>query len=217
MLRLMTMAAPALLALALTTQGPASPLLLRPDDPQVNVRAPERFRVVLETSKGPMMLDVERGWSPHGIDRFFNLVRHGYFTNAKFFRVRAATWAQFGINADPAIATAWRRRAIPDDPRVLSNARGTVAYAFKDPNGRTTQMFINLKDNAATHDGEPFVPFAKVMSGMDAADALYADYGESAGGGIRGGKQDILFKEGNAHLDRMFPKLDYIKEARILP
>jgi peptidyl-prolyl cis-trans isomerase A (cyclophilin A) len=201
----------------LTLQGSDRSILRNPDHPEMNVRAPDGFRVLLDTSKGPMTLEVERAWSPHGVDRFYNLVRHGYFTDAKFFRVRAGTWVQFGINADPAISTAWRSRTIPDDPRVLSNARGTVAYAFKDPNGRTTQMFINLKDNASTHDREPFVPFARVVAGMDAADALYADYGESAGGGIRGGKQDILFKEGNAYLDRMFPKLDSIKDARILP
>jgi hypothetical protein len=106
---------------------------------------------------------------------------------------------------------------IPDDPRQLSNTRGTVAYAFKDPNGRTTQMFISLTDNAATHDAEPFVPFARLIEGMDVADALYVEHGESAGGGIRGGKQDRLFAEGNAFLLREFPKLDYIKRATVLP
>jgi cyclophilin family peptidyl-prolyl cis-trans isomerase len=158
-----------------------------------------------------------RAWSPHGVDRFYNLVRHGYYDNAKFFRIRAGTWAQFGINGNPRISTVWRNRTIPDDPRVLSNTRGTVAYAFKDPNGRTTQVFINLKDNSATHDKEPFVPFARIVEGMDVADALYADYGEAAGGGIRAGKQDVLFAEGNAYLDREFPRLDFIRRAAILP
>jgi homoserine O-acetyltransferase len=124
---------------------------------------------------------------------------------------------QFGIAADPKVATAWRTRTIPDDPRVVSNTRGTVAYAFKDPNGRTTQVFINLKDNAATHDTEPFVPFARVIEGMEAADALYSDYGENAGGGIRGGKQDPIFTEGNAFFLRGFPKLDYIRRATTIP
>ena len=103
---------------------------------------------------------------------------------------------------------------------MLSNTRGTVAYAFKEPNGRTTQAFINLKDNSATHDapadGLPFVPFARVIEGMEAADALYAEYGEKAGGGIRAGRQDILFEQGNAYLLREFPKLDYIKTAMIV-
>jgi peptidyl-prolyl cis-trans isomerase A (cyclophilin A) len=150
------------------------------------------------------------------VDRFYNLVRHGFYDEARFFRIRAGNWAQFGISADPEVARAWRPRTIPDEPRQVSNARGTLAYAFKDPNGRTTQVFINLKDNAATHDGEPFVPFARVIEGMDAADALYADYGEQAGGGIRGGKQDPLFAEGNVYLLRNFPELDYIKTARVL-
>ncbi len=131
--------------------------------------------------------------------------------------MRAATWVQFGINGDPKVSTVWRNRTMPDDPRVASNTRGTVAYAFKDPNGRTTQVFINLKDNAATHDNEPFVPFARVIEGMDVADALYAEYGEQAGGGIRGGKQDVLFTQGNAYLEREFPKLDFIRRATTIP
>jgi homoserine O-acetyltransferase len=131
--------------------------------------------------------------------------------------MRAGTWAQFGISADPHVATIWRTRTIPDDPRVVSNVRGTVAYAYKHPNGRTTQVFINLKDNASTHDSEPFVPFARLVEGMEAADALYSEYGEKAGGGIRGGKQDQLFAEGNAFFLREFPKLDYIRRAAIVP
>jgi cyclophilin family peptidyl-prolyl cis-trans isomerase len=213
----------ALVALALALgnlgavrQGGRS-LLQTPDAPGINLRAPDRCRIRLDTSKGAMTLEMDRSWSPHGADRFFNLVRNGYYGEARFFRIRAGTWAQFGISADPAIAAIWRTRTIPDDPRVLSNTRGTVAFAFKDPNGRTTQVFINLKDNSATHDVEPFVPFARVIEGMDAADALYSDYGERAGGGIRAGKQDPLFAEGNAFLLREFPKLDYIKRATVLP
>jgi peptidyl-prolyl cis-trans isomerase A (cyclophilin A) len=179
-------------------------------------RAPDVCRILLDTSKGRIVLEMTRAWSPHGADRFYNLVRHGYYDGARFFRIRAATWAQFGISADPEVATIWRTRSIPDDPRVVSNTRGTVAFAFKDPNGRTTQVFINLKDNASTHDGEPFVPFARVVEGIEAADALYSEYGEQAGGGIRGGKQDRLFAEGNALLLREFPKLDYISKASLL-
>jgi cyclophilin family peptidyl-prolyl cis-trans isomerase len=198
-------------------QSTDAPLLLSPDHPDMNRRAPESCRVLLDTSKGRMVLEMARAWSPHGVDRFYNLVRHGYYDNAKFFRIRAGTWAQFGINENPRISTVWRNRTIPDDPRVLSNTRGTVAYAFKDPNGRTTQVFINLKDNSATHDKEPFVPFARIVEGMDVADALYADYGEAAGGGIRAGRQDVLFAEGNGYLDREFPRLDFIRRAAILP
>ena len=121
-----------------------------------------------------------------------------------------------GINGDPAVAKRWRDRTMPDDPRVLSNVRGTVAFAFKDPNGRSAQVFINLKDNSATHDAEPFVPFARVIEGMEVADAWYAEYGERAGGGIRAGRQDPVFEGGNAYLLREFPKLDYIKRAVVL-
>ena len=190
--------------------------LLKPDDPGVNLRAPEDCRIALDTSKGRMVLRMRREWAPHGADRFYSLVRAGYYDEARFFRIRAATWAQFGINGDPAIAKAWRTRTIPDDPFRESNLRGTVAYAFKDPNGRTTQVFINLRDNRATHDAEPFVPFANVIEGMEVADALFAEYGERAGGGIRAGRQDPLFDGGNAWLLKEFPKLDYIVKARIV-
>src|SRR5262245_59119703 len=212
-----TLLAVAIVSAALSlSQQRSDEVLKKPDDPEMNQRAPDECRILVETSKGPMTLEMRRAWSPHGADRFYNLVRHGYFDEARFFRVRPATWVQFGISADPAIATIWRTRTIPDDPRVLSNTRGTVAFAFKDPNGRTTQVFINLKDNSSTHDTEPFVPFARVVDGMQAADAFYSEYGEKAGGGIRGGKQDQLFAEGNAFLMREFPKLDFIRRARVV-
>ena len=207
------------LAWLVSTQGPDRALLLNPDHPEMNRLAPETCRILLDTSRGPITLEMQRVWSPHGVDRFYNLVRHGYYDDARFFRVRAGTWVQFGISADPAISTAWRTRTIPDEPRLLSNTRGTLAYAFKDPNGRTTQIFINLVNNGVkpTHDAEPFVPFAKVTDGMAAADAIYSGYGEKAGGGIRGGKQDRLFAEGNAFLVREFPMLDYIRRATVIP
>jgi peptidyl-prolyl cis-trans isomerase A (cyclophilin A) len=187
--------------------------------------APAEYKVRLDTSKGPIVVAVHRDWAPNGADRFHELVETEYYDEARFFRIRAGTWAQFGINGDPKVAQAWRRKTIPDDPwKGVSNKRGTVAYAFKDPNGRTTQVFINLKDNAATHDpslqtpdNAPFVVFGEVSEGMDVADALYADYGETTGGGIRAGKQDPVFEGGNAYLKEKFPLLDYIKTARVLP
>lgn len=190
-------------------------LLLQPDNPEMNRRAPEIAHVRLETTRGIIRLELRRAWAPHGVDRFYNLVRHGYYDNAAIFRVRAGLWAQFGINGDPKIAQLWRTRTILDDPRVESNVRGTMAFAFKDPNGRTTQVFINLRDNSAGHDREPFVPIAKVVEGMEVADALYSEYGETSGGGIRGGKQDPVFAGGNDFLKRNFPRLDYIKKATI--
>ncbi|HVD93755.1 MAG TPA: peptidylprolyl isomerase [Vicinamibacterales bacterium] len=179
-------------------------------------RAPADFKVVLDTSKGPIVIAVHRDWAPHGADRFHELVTSGYYDDARFFRIRKGTWAQFGIAADPKVAQAWRAKTIPDDPWAgVANERGTVAYAFKDPNGRTTQVFINLKNNAETHDKEPFVVFGRVEEGMEVADALYAEYGEAAGGGIRAGKQDPVFQGGNAYLEEKFPLLDYIRTARV--
>jgi peptidyl-prolyl cis-trans isomerase A (cyclophilin A) len=189
---------------------------LDPDRPEFQDRAPDVCRIRLETTQGPITLEMRRSWAPHGADRFYTLVRAGFYDDSAIFRIRAGLWAQFGINGTPAIAQLWRNRTIPDDPRVLSNVRGTVAYAFKDLNGRTTQVFVNLRDNSSSHDAEPFVPFARVIDGMAVADAWYADYGEAAGGGIRAGKQDPVFGGGNAYLTREFPKLDYIRRAVIL-
>jgi homoserine O-acetyltransferase len=163
------------------------------------------------------MVDVERRLAPHGADRFFNLARHGFYDGARFFRVVSPRFVQFGIPAEPAVAQVWRTRTIPDDPRIASNVRGAMSFAFAEPNGRTTQIFINLQDNSPTLDQEPFVPFAHVIDGMDVVDAFFDEYGESAGGGIRGGKQDALFSGGNAFLVREFPKLDYIVRMVVIP
>ena len=179
--------------------------------------APDTFRVRLETTKGAIVIDCVRAWAPHGADRFYELVTSGYYDDSAFFRIRANTWAQFGINGTPKVSMAWRSKTIPDDPFREPNARGTVAFAFAVPNGRSTQVFINLADNRATHDQEPFVPFGRVTQGMDVADALYSEYGEASGSGIRAGKQAPLFEQGNAYLKKNFPKLDYIKTARIVP
>ena len=130
-------------------------------------------------------------------------------------------WTQFGVNGDPAIAKAWRNRTFPDDPFKESNVRATVAFAFAVPNGRTTQIFFNLGDNSATHDKgdptgkEPFVPFGRVITGMDIVDSFNAEYREGPGG-IRAGKQDPFFEGGNAWLLKEFPRLDYIKKVAIV-
>ncbi|MBI1765861.1 MAG: peptidylprolyl isomerase [Acidobacteria bacterium] len=187
------------------------------DPAKLTQRAPARFNVRMETSKGLIVMEVQRAWSPHGADRFYNLVRAGYYNQVRFHRVIAGKWAQFGINGDPKIARAWRTQTIPDDlPAGVSNQRGTVAFAFAVANGRTTQVFFNLRDNSATHDKEPFVPFGKIIQGLEVADALNAEYGETSGGGIRAGKQTPLFEGGNDWLKQNFPRLDYILRATIV-
>jgi peptidyl-prolyl cis-trans isomerase A (cyclophilin A) len=181
------------------------------------VAAPPVFRVGIDTTKGAIVVEVHRDWSPNGADRFYELVTSGYYDDNRFFRVVAGRWAQFGINGDPAVAKAWRDRPIPDDPRRQSNVRGTVAFAFAVPNERTTQVYIALTDLSATQDDQGFVPFGQVVSGMEVADALNSEYGESSGSGIRAGRQQPLFDGGNAYLDRAFPRLDRIVKAVVLP
>lgn len=208
--------APLACLLLLPVQAQAPKLLLNPDDPEMNRRAPALFNVRMETSKGVIVIEVHRDWAPHGADRFYNLVRAGYYDQVRFHRVIKDKWAQFGIHGDPKVSSLWHTRTIPDDPPRESNRRGTIAYAFAVPNGRTTQVFINLKDNSATHDKEPFVPFGKIIEGLDVADKFNAEYGESSGGGIRAGKQAPLFDGGNAWLKENFPRLDYIIRARLV-
>ena len=178
--------------------------------------APAAFRVRLETTKGPIVVEVHRDWAPRGADRFYELVTAKYFDDNRFFRVVKGQWAQFGINGDPAVATRWRTRTIPDDPRTQSNVRGMVAFAFAEPNARTTQVYIALKDLSDPQDAQGFAPFGRVIEGMAVADALNSEYGENAGGGIRAGKQQPLFDGGNAYLDREFPRLDRLLHAVVM-
>ncbi|HJZ77808.1 MAG TPA: peptidylprolyl isomerase [Vicinamibacterales bacterium] len=179
-------------------------------------RSAEQYNVRLDTSKGAIVIAVHRDWAPHGADRFHELVASRYFDDSRFFRVVKGQWAQFGIAADPTVATAWRTRTIADDRRRQSNTRGRVAFAFAVPNGRTTQVYISLRDNSY-QDEQGFVPFGEVIDGMNVADALNSEYGESAGGGIRAGKQQPLFDGGNVYLDRAFPRLDRLLQARVIP
>ena len=175
----------------------------------------QQVRVRLDTSKGAIVIAVHRDWAPRGADRFLELVTAGYFDDSRFFRVVKGQWAQFGINGDPKVATAWRLRTIPDDPRRQSVTRGRVAFAFAVPNGRTSQVYISLRD-LSYQDDQGFVPFGEVVEGMEVADALNSEYGEGSGGGIRAGKQQPLFDGGNVYLDREFPRLDRLVRARMM-
>jgi peptidyl-prolyl cis-trans isomerase A (cyclophilin A) len=176
-------------------------------------RAPENFRVRFQTNRGDFVVEVHREWAPIGADRFYDLVERRFFDGARFFRVRAGAFAQFGIPGDPEVARKWRNATLADDPVRTSNERGTLAYAFTKPGTRATQIFINLRDNKQ-YDTEGFAPFGRVISGMEVVDALYSGYGETSGGGMRAGHQDPLFAGGNVWLEQNFPKLDYITTAR---
>lgn len=190
-------------------------VLLDPGSSALQERAPDRFNVRLETSQGPVLLAVQRDWAPYGADRFYTLVRHGFYDGQRFFRVRAHYIAQFGLNGDPAIIAAWKHRTMPDDPVRETNVQGTLGYAMTGPDTRTTQIYINLVDNPKL-DAQGFAPFARVTSGMDAVLRLYSGYDESAGGGVRAGKQGAIEAGGNVYLARNFPRLDYIKRAVIV-
>jgi peptidyl-prolyl cis-trans isomerase A (cyclophilin A) len=176
--------------------------------------APPVYRVRVETTKGNFVVEAHRDWAPHGADRFYELVRAKYYDNSRFFRAVAGKWVQFGIAGDPRVARKWRNRTIPDDPGRESNRPGYVAFAFTQPGTRATEVYINLGDNSR-QDSQGFAPFGKVVEGMDVVERLYTGYGETSGGGMRAGHQDKMFEEGNAWLDREFPKLDHLIRARI--
>ena len=177
-------------------------------------RAPYVYRVRFETNRGRFLIEVHRIWAPYGADRFYNLVRTGFFDDSRFFRVRAGYIVQFGIPGDPDVAAQWKKQTIPDDPVRQSNLRGFVGFAMTGPNTRTTQIYVNLVDNSRL-DADGFAPFCKVVEGMEIVDQLYAGYGEDAGGGMRGGKQGPIFEAGNKYLDVNFPKLDKLVRATI--
>jgi peptidyl-prolyl cis-trans isomerase A (cyclophilin A) len=176
--------------------------------------APDSFRVKFETSKGDVVVQVTKEWAPLGAQRFFELVQSGFFDNARFFRVISGFMVQFGIAGDPSVQAKWRPMQIQDDPVKQSNTRGKITFAKTGmPNSRTTQLFINLVDNARL-DASGFAPFGEVVSGMDVVDRLYAGYGEGAPGG-NGPVQDQIQSMGNAYLEKDFPQLDFIKKATI--
>jgi len=172
-------------------------------------QSPPTFQVAFDTSKGRFVVDVHREWAPIGADRFYNLVKNGFFDEVRFFRVIGGQLAQFGMHGDPRVQDAWRDAAVQDDPVKHSNTRGTVSFASRGPNTRTTQLFINLTDNRA-YDRLGFSPFAEVVTGIEVVDSLYSGYEERP-------EQGLIDEEGNAYLTREFPNLDYIKKAALLP
>lgn len=198
-------------ALPITTAAVAQSPLSNPG--ALREQAPATYKARFETTKGAFVIEVTRAWAPKGADRFYNLVKNGFFDNARFFRVISGFMVQFGINGDPAIMARWRAAQISDDPVTQSNKRGMITFATAGPNTRTSQVFINFGDNAQL-DGMGFAPFGQVVSGMNIVDSINAEYGEGAPRG-RGPDQSRIQNEGNAYLSKDFPRLDYIKKATI--
>jgi peptidyl-prolyl cis-trans isomerase A (cyclophilin A) len=169
--------------------------------------APATYRALFDTSAGPFVVEVHRDWAPKGADRFYNLVKYSFFDGCRFFRVIPNFMVQFGINGDPQVQAPWRAANLPDDPVTQSNRRGTLSFATAGPRTRTSQVFINFRNNTGL-DGQGFAPFGEVVSGMDVVDKINAEYGEQP-------QQPQIQQQGNAYLNRQFPKLDYIKKATI--
>ncbi len=197
-----------------TTLQPAGPGAALLDPSRATERAPDRFRVRFETTKGSFVVEVTRAWAPRGADRFYNLVRARYYDDVAFFRVISGFMVQFGINGDPRVNAAWRVAPIPDDPVTQSNRRGMVTYAMAGPDTRTTQLFVNFKDNTGL-DSQGFAPFGRVVEGLTVVDSLYSGYGEGAPRGL-GPDQGRAQAEGNGYLRGSFPKLDFVKTARVV-
>ena len=190
-------------------------VLLDASDPAWSEAAPDTFGVTVETSRGPFSIEVVRAWAPVGADRFYNLVRHGYYDDARFHRVVPGFITQWGVAGDPAVTAVWYDRGMPDDPVAWTNVRGTIAYAFTDPGTRSTQVYVNMVDNTRL-DAQGFAPFGRIVEGMESVvDSIYGGYGEESGGGVRQGEQDSLVVRGNAYLDESFPELDRLLRARV--
>ena len=185
------------------------------DPSSLNEKAPAVYKATFDTSKGSFVIEVHRDWSPNGADRFYNLVKNGFYNDARFFRVIDGFMVQFGISGNPDLSAVWREARIPDDAVKQTNQRGMVSFATAGPGTRTTQVFINFGDNGGL-DGQGFSPFGQVVSGMDVVDAFFGGYGEGAPNG-RGPDQGRVQTQGNAYLITDFPKLDYIKKATIEP
>ena len=194
-------------ALVVATAGcsdkPATPARTAPVGP-----APDSFRVAFETTRGTFVVEVKRAWTPRGADRFYDLAAEGFFDENRFFRVLPGFIAQFGVNDDKKLNERWEATTIADDPVRQTNAHGTLVFASDGANSRSHQLFINLADNK-TLDRQGFSPLGRVVMGLSVVDSIYSGYGETP-------SYHLLATLGNSYLKRMFPRLDYIKTARIV-
>jgi homoserine O-acetyltransferase len=191
-------------------------LLLDPSHPEWTRASPPVWRARFETSKGDFIVEAVREHAPIGVDRFYNLVRLGYYDDTRFHRVSEGYIVQFGLHGDPLVNAAWLHRQIPDDPAHGSNVRATLAFAMSpEPNTRNTQIYINLGDNTR-NDAEPFALFGRVVEGMDVLDRIHSGYGEESGSGVRQGRQGPIVEGGNAYLDQNFPLLDRLIRATLV-
>jgi len=191
-------------------------LLLNPSNPEWRRRSPPVWFARFETSRGDFVVRCERAFAPNGSDRFYNLIRLGYYEDVRFHRVREGYIAQWGLHGDPAVNRAWLHAQFPDDPKYGSNVRGTFAFARDTvPGTSNTQVYVNLADNTR-NDDNPFAVFGRVVEGMDVLDSLYAGYGERSGSGVRQGRQGAIIEGGNAYLDEAFPLLDRLIHAEIV-
>ncbi len=175
----------------------------------LTAKAPDLFKAKFTTTHGDFVVEVHRDWAPLGADRFYNLVKNHFFTDAAFFRFVPRFIVQFGIPADPKVAAVWQEARIKDDPVKQSNKKGTLVFATAGPGTRTTQLFINLNDNTGSLDGQGFAAFGTVTEGMDVVEGIYSGYGEAP-------EQGRIQAEGKAYLGKSFPKLDSIKSATIV-
>jgi peptidyl-prolyl cis-trans isomerase A (cyclophilin A) len=202
------------LSLACSRHSP----LLAPTPKDLAWVAPDSFVVTFETSRGEVLVSAHRDWSPLGVDRLHFLVTHGYYDGARFFRVVPGFVVQWGIAGDPALSSVWGERRLPDEPVKQSNTRGRVSYARSGPNTRSVQLYINTGVNARldTTGTFGFPPIAEVRSGIELVDSMYAEYSCRRGSQGTCPSQDSIEVKGNAYLGRVYPKLDYIKRARVV-
>ena len=204
---LVTVAAITLATASMVAAGQAGAAASLKNPASLKEQAPATYKASFDTSAGTFVVEVHRAWAPLGADRFYNLVKNGFFDNTRFFRVVSNFMVQFGLNGDPAVQAVWRSANLKDDPAKESNKKGYITFATAGPNTRTTQVFINYKDNGFL-DSQGFAPFGQVVSGMDVVEKINSQYAEMP-------NQGRIQAEGNAYLTKEFPKLDFTKKATI--